>query len=102
MLGGGDFSCYAVGMGIGWVMFGKAIVLAIAIFIGERWKAFRKRRSEQGLPMRKNRKGVYVVFDWAAVVERTAVRVWNMHLDFFIVATIALAIYGWWTGVLFN
>lgn len=89
-------------MSIGWVMFGKALVLAIAVAIGERWKAFRLARREAGLPLRKNRQGVYVVFDWTHYVERAAFNLWNGYLLLLAAVTATLLAYGWWTGVFFN
>lgn len=59
-------------MGIGAVMFGKAIVIAVWIIIVERWDAYRKRRHETGLPLKQNRKtGVYEVSDWTVWINRT-------------------------------
>lgn len=89
-------------MSIGVVMFFKALVMAVLVAIGEAWKAFRKRREERGLPLRKNRQGVYVVSDWAAKLERAAIRTWDAYLWFLFVFTVTLAAWGWWTGRLFN
>lgn len=59
--------------GIGAVMFGKALVLAVWVVLVECWQAYRKRRIDEGLPLKKNRKGVYVVSDWTAKVDAFAV-----------------------------
>lgn len=82
-------------MSIGWVMFGKSVAMAIVLAIGAWWKSFRAKRKARGLPMRQNRQGVYVVFDWANYVERFAVRLWNGLLDFLIIMTICLMTYYW-------
>ena len=61
-------------LGIGWVMFGKAIVVAVWVVIVERWQAYRRRRRQDGLPLKYSRKhGIYVVSDWTANVDRGAV-----------------------------
>lgn len=56
-------------MSIGFIMFGKALILSIWGGIVESWFAYRKRRAVEGLPLRKNAQGVYVPRDWAADVE---------------------------------
>lgn len=55
---------------LGWVMFGKAIVVALWLVVVERWTAFRRARRENGLPMKQRRDGVYVVSDWTSLIER--------------------------------
>jgi hypothetical protein len=51
--------------GIGVVMFGKALVLALWLFIVDRWNAYRASRV---LTLRQNRQGVFVANDWTATV----------------------------------
>ena len=62
-------------LSIGWVMFGKAVVLAIWIAAVECWRSFKRRRIENGLPMRRNRDGVYVPDDRIERLEKWARRV---------------------------
>lgn len=56
-------------MSLGFVMFGKALLLALWLFLVERWEAFRKGRT---LLLKQNRQGVYVVKDWTAKVNAAA------------------------------
>lgn len=80
-------------LGIGWVMFWKAAAVSIAVALGEAWRRYRKRRSEQGLPLKPNRKtGIYQVSDWTERVERYARRAWSGLLVLVVVWWIVLAI----------
>lgn len=77
-------------MSIGWIMFWKAVVVAVWIVIVERWVAFRRRRQQEGLPMRYSRRSdSYVVHDWTDWVN-TAFR-WGKYAFF------AYAAYIWVT-----
>ena len=59
-------------LSIGWVMFWKAVVVAVWILIVERWASFRKRRRDDGLPLKLNRRtGAYEVRDWTGNVDRS-------------------------------
>jgi len=67
---------YGARMSLGFVMFGKALVLALWLCLVERWEAFRKGR---GLPLRQNRRGVYVVSDWTTKVNAAARLIRNVN-----------------------
>lgn len=78
-------------MSIGLVMFGKGLVIGLFAVFATWWAAFRKRRTERGLPLKQNRNGVYEVSDWAAKAEWLAYRLWHGLL----IATVA-----WWAILL--
>lgn len=59
-------------MDVGWILFWKCIVVAVWIAIVDRWQAYRKKRRDEGLPLRKNANGVYEVHDWTEHVDTTA------------------------------
>lgn len=66
--------CYAALMSIGVVMFFKALIVGLWCWFEERWSERRKRRAQDGLPMRYSRfRKAYVVSDWMALAERSAV-----------------------------
>lgn len=67
-------------LSIGWVIFWKSIVVALWAALAEHWAEFRKRRAANGLQLKQNRRGVYVVSDWAARVENALRRAWNIAL----------------------
>ena len=99
-------------MSIGWIMFWKAVVVAVWIVIVERWVAFRRRRQQEGLPMRySKRSDSYVVHDWTDWVN-TAFR-WGKYAFFaFALAiwttlSIAFLFWGrdgqrWWAETFFS
>lgn len=60
-------------LSIGWVMFWKAVVVAVWLAITESWLAYRKRRKAQGLPMRYSRRiDAYVESDWTEWLDNIA------------------------------
>lgn len=69
------------------MMFWKAVVVALWVAAVESWQAYRKRRMADGLPLKMNRKGVYVVSDWTAKVD------WSFRLGRNTVHAVVLA---WW------
>ena len=56
-------------LSLGWVVFWKAVVVALFGAATEAWFDFRKKRAQQGLPLRQDENGVYVPYDWAEKVE---------------------------------
>lgn len=75
------------------MMFGKAVVLALWVAIIGGWSAFKKRRAEAGLPLKKNRRtGVYQVDDWPEKVDRTFRFGRN---------TLFAVLYAWWAFLLY-
>lgn len=56
-------------MSIGLVMFGKALIVSLWGALTEAWLSYRKRRAATGIPLRRNKAGVYVPHDWTAKVE---------------------------------
>lgn len=60
-------------MSIGWVIFWKAVVVAVWAAAFARYRAFKRKRKERGLPLRLDvRRGVYVVDDRLERFERNA------------------------------
>jgi hypothetical protein len=59
-------------MNLALVMFLKALLLSFWGWFTVCWVNFRKIRAQRGIPLRLNRKGVYVPNDWAAKVEKAA------------------------------
>ncbi len=57
-------------MGIGFVMFGKAVVLGLWAVLVSLWKHWKARRNERGIPLRYDkRRSSYVADDWPERVE---------------------------------
>lgn len=58
-------------LSIGWVMFWKAVVIAVWAATCEAWSAFKAKRAANGIPLRLNKQtGVYTPDDWPQAVER--------------------------------
>lgn len=67
---------------IGWVIFWKCVVVGVWAGIAARWAAYRKRRHEEGLSLKQNRDGVYVVSDWTRHVDTGAIWIRNAVYGF--------------------
>lgn len=71
-------------LSIGWVIFWKALIVTAWATATARWLSYKKRRKEAGLPLRKDRRGVYVVDDRLERYERIARRLFIGGLAIFI------------------
>ncbi len=81
------------------VMFFKGLILALALAFGGWWTAFRKRRAQNGLPLRRNRiTGVYEVKDWTATVERGAIGIWEGVIWFTVAFNLTIWFCWWYFG----
>lgn len=77
--------------GIGVVLFGKSLIVTLWASAVESWHSFRKKRAENGLPLRQGKDGVYRPHDWTQWVE-TAVRfIGRMLVVFWVIELIVLA-----------
>ena len=75
-------------MNVGLVLFLKAVVVGIWIGIAARWQTYRKKRRDEGLELKPDRRGVYVVSDWTAHVDTAAV--WLRNFAF-------VTLFLWWS-----
>lgn len=75
-------------MSLGFTMFCKALVLTLWSFLVDGWEAYRKRRTERGLPLKQGRNGVYVVSDWTLWVNATARGIRNASFALVVVLTV--------------
>lgn len=50
-------------------MFWKALVVTVWAGVVDGWLAYRKRLRDRGLPLRQNKAGVYVAYDWTESVQ---------------------------------
>ena len=69
-------------LGIGWVMFWKAIAVSVAGAIAWQWDAFKTRRNGEGVVLRQDKRtGVYRPSDWPERFEK-----WCRRLIYFVAA----------------
>lgn len=81
-------------LSIGWVMFWKAVVIAVWVAICEAWSAFKAKRASNGIPLRLDRKtGAYTPDDWPQKVDRYVKFAGNVAMYSLLALGAALSLY---------